>query len=318
MKTDKTLNKDDQLIDVSIIIVNYNSGQLLGECLSSIFNYSQNFRFNITVFDNASTDKSLDGIADNFPKVIIIRGSKNLGFAQANNEAIVSSEPARYYLLLNSDTIIRSNAIKTMIDFMDAHPRAGISGPKILLANGKLDSPCRRSFKTPAIYLYNTLGLSKLFPNSKRFGRYYLSYLNENLGCEVDSVIGAFLLIRKQTIDDIGLLDSSFYVYGEDEDWCWRAKKSGWKIFYNPEATILHLKGASTQKRKFPMIFQWHKAAYLFHHKNLAGSYYFIINWLVYLGIAVHLGASMFFNLLKLGRKKQRYYLKQNRNKYET
>lgn len=291
------------MIDVSVIIVNYNSGRLLEECLASLYAHTAGIKFQVNVFDNGSSDLCLRNMATLYPQAKFVRGKENIGFARANNEAISSSVPARFYLLLNPDVLLRSNAVKTILDFMDRRVDIGICGPKILLKNGKLDAPCRRSFKTPAIYFYHVLGLSRLFPKSKRFGRYYLTYLDEDQECEVDSVIGAFLMIRRETIREIGLLDKQFYIYGEDEDWCWRAKQAGWKVYYNPQAAVVHIKGASTKKRRLPMVYQWHKAAYLFHRKNLADSYNFLINLLVYLGIACHLGITMFFKYFKLGRK---------------
>lgn len=291
------------MLDVSVIIVNYNSGPLLRDCLTSLYTYSRDFNFSVTVFDNASTDDGLKKIEGDFPKVKMIRSQINLGFAKANNRAITGSALAQYYLLLNPDVFFESNAIKSVMDFMAKNPSIGICGPKIVLPCGKLDSPCRRSFKSPATYLYHIVGLSRLFPRSRRFGRYYLSYLNEDEACEVDSVMGAFLMIRRQTLEQIGLLDEHFYIYAEDEDWCWRAKQAGWKVFYYPRACVLHLKGTSTSERKLPMIYQWHRAAFVFHRKNLAATNSFLINWFIYLGIAVHLGAALFLNGLKLGMR---------------
>ncbi len=291
------------MLDVSIIIVNYNGGSLLADCLTSVFDHTAGLKYEVSVFDNASTDGSCDGLEERFLQLKVIKSAVNIGYAPANNRAIEASEAARYFLLLNPDTLLQSNAIRTVTEFMDTNQKVGICGPKIVLSDGKLDAPCRRSFKTPAIYLYHTLGLSKLFPKSERFGKYYLSYKDENESYEVDAVIGAFLAIREEVVKRIGLLDENFYIYGEDEDWCFRVKQAGWKVFYYPRATVIHQKGASTSKRRVPAILSWHKAAYLFHRKHLARSYGRLTNWLVYMGIAFHLGMTLFFNVLNLGRK---------------
>ncbi|MCL5292426.1 MAG: glycosyltransferase family 2 protein [Actinobacteria bacterium] len=291
-------------LDVSIIIVNFNGGSVLRDCVASLFARTIGVKFAVTLFDNGSSDGSAERIKKEFGEVKLVHHIENVGFAKANNQAIAQSGAARYYLLLNPDTVLRSDAIKTMMDFMDANPNAGVCGPKVVLENGKLDAPCRRSFKTPAIYFYNTLGLSKLFPKSRRFGKYYFSYLDEDEGSEVDSVVGAFLMIRGETMREIGLLDESFFIYGEDEDWCFRAKQAGWKVFYNPNESVLHLKGTSTGKKSLTMSVHWHKAAYLFHRKHLAGSYGMLTNLIVYAGIALHLGVSLFFTTINLGKKR--------------
>lgn len=286
------------MIDVSIIIVNHNARILLSETITSLFQSTNSLSFETILVDNASTDGSVSAIKRRFPEVTVLENPENFGFAKANNKAIRMSQ-GRYILLLNPDTVVQPGAIETIVNFMDFHPDIGICGPKIVLPDGKLDAPCRRSCKTPAIYLYKTLGLSKLFPNSKRFGKYYLSYLNEDAINEVDAVIGAFLMIRRETVEQIGLLDERFFMYCEDEDWCFRAKKEGWKVYYNPQAQIIHYKGSSTKKRKVWMIFEWHKAIYLFHKKNLAKSYPLIVNWFVYSGIGLKLIFSLITNVFK-------------------
>lgn len=272
--------------DLSVIIVNYNGGEWLSQTITSLFQGTNNLSFETILVDNASVDSSISQIKRRFPEVRVLENPENFGFAKANNKAIPMSQ-GRYILLLNPDTVVKPGAVETIVCFMDHHPHIGICGPKIMLPDGKLDAPCRRSFKTPATYLYKTLGLSRLFPNSKRFGKYYLSYINENATHEVDAVIGAFLMIRRETVEQIGLLDERFFMYCEDEDWCFRAKNAGWKVYYNPQAQIIHYKGASSKKSKVRMIFEWHKALYLFHEKNLTKSYPFIVNWFVYLGIGL-------------------------------
>jgi GT2 family glycosyltransferase len=289
---DQMTEPDGVVPDVSVIIVNYNTKELLRQALSALYQNNSGIHLEVIVFDNASTDDSLAMLQDDFPAIQMIRSSLNLGFAKANNLAIEKTY-GRYILLLNPDTIIQNNAIRIAKEFMDKHPEVGICGPKVVLPNGKLDSPCRRSFKTPAIYFFKALGLTALFPKSRCFGKYYLSYLDENQITEVDSVIGAFLMIRRRTLEEIGLLDEGFYMYAEEEDWCFRAKKAGWKVIYNPEATIVHYKAASARQQRGLTIYYWHRSALRFHRKNLAPLYLPIVNWTIYAGIMASLVAKL-------------------------
>lgn len=285
-------------VDLSVVIVNYNGGELLELCLRSLYENLNNLNFEIILVDNCSTDSSLQIVEDRFPQVYLIKNTKNLGYAKANNQAIRRST-GRYVLLLNPDTALTPNSVRTIVNFMERHPEVGICGPKVILPDGKLDAPCRRSFKTPATYFYKVFGLSKLFPKNKRFGKYYFSYLNENEITEVDAVIGAFLMIRIETIDQIGLLDEQFFMYCEDEDWCYRAKKAGWKVFYNPEAQVIHYKGTSTRQRSYRMVYEWHKAICLFHRKNIADCYPFVINGFVYVSMGLKFVVSILMNVFK-------------------
>lgn len=285
-------------LDVSVIMVNYNGGKLILEVLSALYQNTNNIDFEVILVDNASTDGSVAEVIKNFPQVKVIENADNLGFAKANNIAIRISS-GRYVLLLNPDAIIQPDSIGIVKRFMDEHPSAGICGSKVLLPNGKLDVSCRRSFKTPATYFYKMIGLSRFFPKSKRFGRYYLSYLDENDTSEVDSVIGAFLMIRRDVIAQIGLLDERFYIYCEDEDWCFSAKKAGWEVWYVAESEVIHHKGSSTKKRKMRMIYEWHKAVLQFHMKNIAPNYFWFVNWLVYIGIGARFVGALALEVMK-------------------
>jgi len=286
-------------MDVSVILVNYNGGQLIVQTLHSLFaSTDPHLALEVFVVDNGSTDNSVSEIRQRFPDVKIIANATNVGFARANNQAINLSR-GRYLLLLNPDTVVRPAAVDHVVHFMDAHPQVGICGPKVLLPNGKLDGACRRTFKTPSTYLYHGLGLSRIFTGSPTLGRYYLSYLDPDMLTEVDSVTGAFLMIRRETVDTIGLLDESFFMYCEDEDWCFRAKRAGWKVVYNPQAEIVHHKGSSSRRRKVAMIWEWHKSVCRFHRKNLATSYSRLGNAVVYALIGLRLAVSLLHNSVK-------------------
>jgi hypothetical protein len=260
----------------------------------------------VFIVDNASPDSSLRHIKAwlrnlplaEQPNFRLIENRQNLGYAKANNIAIRQSA-AEFVLLLNPDAEVEPTAIAKTLTFMRQNPQTGICGGKILLPTGKLDSPCRRSFKTPEIYLYKFLGLSKIFPKSRRFGKYYLSFLDENETTEVDAVIGAFMLIRREVIRQIGVLDERYFIYCEDEDWCFQAKNKGWRVYYYPEAVIHHQKGASTGQQKIKMIWEWHKAVFKFHRKNLAPLYPLPFNFLIYFGILLQLILLLILNLTK-------------------
>jgi len=247
------------MLDIGIIIVNYNTKALLLDCLRSVL-ANEGVSYHICVVDNCSTDGSADAVREQFPEVEVIVTPRNGGYSYANNIGLrrfgFHDEPGtppdpdapRYVLLLNPDTVLPPNALANMVAFLDAHPEAGAAGPKILRPDGSLDRACRRSFPTPEVSFWRMTGLSFLFPHSKRFGRYNLTYISPDETIEVDSVVGAFMMVRREAVRDAGLLDEQFFMYGEDLDWAYRIKQAGWRIWYNANVTILHYKGASSRQ----------------------------------------------------------------------
>lgn len=288
--------------DLSVIIVNYNTKDLLDQCLNSIYTINHKYNLEIFVVDNASIDGSLELVKGKYPQVKLIANQENLGFAKANNLAILKSS-GRYVLLLNSDTIILPGSFDLVIDFMDQNPQVGITGCKVERANGSLDLACRRSFPTPRVAFYRMVGLSKLFPKHREFGRYNLLYLDENEAYQVDSVMGAYMLVRREALDQAGILDEDFFMYGEDLDWCYRIKEKGWQVYYYPAARIIHLKGESSKKQSYRMIYEFHRAMVLFHRKHFACKIFFLFNWLIYLGIGLRLGLLMVKNFFASEKK---------------
>ncbi len=279
---------------VSVVTVTYNSGAHIWRCLSALWPQLQ-ATDEVFLVDNASTDDSLAGIEAAFPGLRVIRNADNRGYAAANNQALRLAQ-GDYLLLLNPDVVLAPSALATATTYLDDHPDVGILGPKILLPSGRLDPPARRTFKTPATYFYKLTGLSWLFPNHRRFGRYYLSYLDDDMLTEVDAVVGAFLLIRRATIARIGLLDERFFMYCEDEDWCWRAKQDGWRVVYHPAVIAHHDKGSSTRLRPFSMIDHWHRSILLYHRKNIAPRYPAPVNAFVYGAMALSYLVTMSIN----------------------
>ncbi len=248
------------MTDLGVVIVNWNTRDLLRKCLQTVF-ASEGLTYQVVVVDNASTDGSPVMVRQEFPNATLIASENNDGFSMANNKGLRwlglekgQNDPTapRYGLLLNSDTEVPPNALAEMVRYMDRpeHHKVGAAGCKLWLPENKLDLACRRSFPTPEVSFYRMMGLSKLFPHSKRFGRYNMTYLSPDVETEVDSVVGAFMMVRRETIAQVGLLDETYWMYGEDLDWAFRIKQAGWKIMYNPAVTVLHVKRASSRKSK--------------------------------------------------------------------
>ena len=269
------------MLDLGIVIVSYNTRGLLRTCLRSVYASQGDVTFEVCVVDNGSSDGSADLVAAEFPQARLIANTENRGYPAANNQGLrsfgFSASPSssvgvhipRFALLLNSDTEVPPDALATMLDFMRDRPDAGVAGPKLVRPDGSLDLACRRSFPTPEVSFYRMTGLSKLFPHSPRFGRYNLTYLDPNQLTEVDSVVGAFMLVRGEAIREAGLMDESFFMYGEDLDWAYRMKDAGWKIYYNPAVTVLHVKKASTRQNPRAQV-EFYRAMEIFYRKHYA------------------------------------------------
>ncbi len=275
--------------DLSIIIVSYNTREFTLSCLESIYqNNPDRYSLEIFVVDNASSDGTVEAIAKKFPRVKLFANNENRGYAAANNQAI-SQTNADYVLLLNSDTLVLENSLEVMIDFMKNHPEVGASGCKLVLPDGSLDLACKRSFPTPETSFYHAVGLSKRFPRHQRFGHYNLSYLNENETHEVDCLVGAFMMVRREAIEEVGVLDEQFFMFGEDIDWCYRIKQVGWKIVYFPKAVTLHYKGTSCKRNIWKATYEFHRAMLVFYNKHYRNKYNPLVRALIYFGIGVKL-----------------------------
>jgi hypothetical protein len=196
-------------------------------------------------------------------------------------------------LLLNPDTLLPPSALSDMLTFMEAHAQAGVAGPRLVREDGSLDKACRRSFPTPEVSLYRMSGLSRLFPSSQRFGRYNLTYLSPDVTTEVDSVVGAFMVIRGETLDRVGLLDERYFMYAEDLDFCYRAKQLGWQVWYNAKVTILHYKGQSSKQRSKFANKHFYQTMRMFHDKHFRQKTFFLVNWLIYAAVGILGGWAM-------------------------
>ncbi|MEW9673285.1 glycosyltransferase family 2 protein [Ammoniphilus sp. 3BR4] len=287
-------------MDLSIIIVNYNTKNLTLQAIESVFCSDTSFKYEIVLVDNASTEIGLEEeLIQRFPQVHFVKNTKNLGFSKANNQGIKISK-GRYILLLNSDTIIDKDTLQIMMDYMEQNPAIGASGCKVLLPDGSLDKACKRGYPTPEASFYYMLGFHKRYPAIPRFNQYQLGHLDPDQEHEVDSLVGAFMLLRREVIDQVGLLDEDFFMYGEDIDWCYRIKAAGWKIKYYPRTSILHLKRASSKKKPNKIIYEFHRAMFLFYNKHYRNKYPFYVRGLVYTGISVKLLSSILLNMTKV------------------
>lgn len=234
---------------LSILIVSFNTKELLDQCLSSLFkNYGRDFRehrFEVVVIDNASSDDSVQMIRKNFPRVKLIINKENTGFARANNKA-VKKACGSFVLYLNPDTIVPQYTLKRMLAYMENNPRVGIATSKVILPNGEIDDASHRGFPTPWRALTHFSGLGRLFPWTFTFNGYHLGFRQMTQIHEIDACVGAFLLLRKDVGTTVNFFDEDYFWYGEDIDLCYRVKMLGFKVMYVPDVYITHYKGAAS------------------------------------------------------------------------
>lgn len=285
------------LPSVSVVILNYNTRDDLRTCLRSV-ETDLSDELEVFVVDNASDDGSATMVAAEFPWVRLIRAERNGGYAYGNNLAIRQAR-GDFVLLLNPDAMVPPGAIAALRDYLIAHPEAAVVGPRVLRPDGSLDLACRRSFPTLEVSSYRILGLSKLFPRSRRFGRYNLTYLDPNEPAEVDAVVGACMLVRRSAIDQAGLLDEQFFMYGEDLDWAYRIHQRGWAVLYNPGITVLHRKGASSRRRSDAATVAFYEAMEIFYRKHYARQHSGLTNRLVRGAIWLRCSLAFLQNALK-------------------
>ncbi|MBI1937122.1 MAG: glycosyltransferase [Ignavibacteriales bacterium] len=260
------------MLDLSIIIVNYNVKEFALNLLASINKALKNISSEIILVDNASDDGSVELIGEKYPDVKIIVNKNNVGFGSANNQALEIAK-GKYLLLINPDTIVKEDTFAKMIEFFEANPQAGIAGCKVLNPDGSLQLACRRGFPGPWTSFTKVMGLSTLFPKSRLFAKYNLTYLDENQTYEVDAVSGAFLMMRKSVYEKIGGFDRQFFMYGEDLDLCYRTQQAGWKVYYVNSTEIIHYKGESTKRSSIDETKIFYDAMHLFVRKHFSSSF---------------------------------------------
>ncbi|MCK9202812.1 MAG: glycosyltransferase family 2 protein [Bacteroidales bacterium] len=254
---------------LSIVIVNYNVKYFLEQCLHSVQNACHNLETEIFIVDNNSVDGSIKMVKEKFPDVHLIQNKDNKGFSAANNQAIRLSK-GEYILLLNPDTIVEDDTLAKVVEFMDLHPDAGGLGVKMIDGKGKFLPESKRGLPTPLVSFFKVFGFSSLFPKSHLFGKYHLGYLDKDSIHKVDVLAGAFMVVRKKVLDEIGLLDESFFMYGEDIDLSYRITQAGYKNYYFPGTRIIHYKGESTKKSSLNYIFVFYNAMIIFAKKHFS------------------------------------------------
>jgi len=270
------------MIDLSIIIVNYNVKEFLLNLLDSIQRAKKNLKIETIVIDNNSDDGSIPVLKSKYPEVITIENKINVGFGAANNQGIEISS-GKFILFLNPDTLVNDNTFTKLVSFLNGNDGVGLVGCKVLNPDGTLQLACRRSFPTPWVSLTKVIGFSKLFPKSKLFAKYNLTYLDENQSYEVDAISGSFMMMKREMYEKIGGFDTDFFMYGEDLDLCYRVQKAGKKVFYFSETEIIHYKGESTKRSKIDETKVFYDAMHLFVKKHFSSS--FLVEVILQFGI---------------------------------
>lgn len=271
---------------ISIIIVNYNVAYFLEQCLRSVYRAIDNIDAEVFVVDNNSVDNSVELVKQHFPQVKLIANTKNLGFSKANNQAIRMSS-GEYVLLLNPDTVVEPDTFEKVLAFMDEHSQCGALGVKMVDGKGKFLPESKRSLPIPSVAFYKIFGLSALFKKSKRFGKYHLTYLDENEINKVEVLSGAFMLLRKTALDKVGLLDEDYFMYGEDIDLSYRIAQGGYDNYYFPQTRIIHYKGESTKKSSINYVIVFYKAMQIFAQKHFSANNAKLFNFLISLAICL-------------------------------
>jgi len=277
---------------LSIVIVNYNVKHFLSQCLQSVQKAIAGIDAEVFVVDNASCDGSVKMLTEKFPWVNLIANTQNTGFSCANNQAIELAK-GEFVLLLNPDTLVEEDTFMKCVDFMNQTPDAGAIGVKMINGNGEFLPESKRALPIPSVAFYKIFGLSKLFPRSKKFGSYHLTYLDNDQTQSVEVLSGAYMFIRKKVLDTIGLLDETFFMYGEDIDLSYRITQAGYKNYYLPETRIIHYKGESTKKGTINYVIVFYKAMQIFAKKHFTNKKSFLLTWLLNLAIVLRAGLAI-------------------------
>ena len=300
-----TLGANVQESVIDIVIVSYRSRDMLHDCLSSLRLYSPKAGTKVWVVDNASEDGTVEMVRSEFPEVEFIPSSENLGFSKANNLAIRRGS-APYVLALNPDTVMVENALDHMLELMESNPKIGISGCRLELPDGTFDHAARRSFPTPLSALAHFTGIGRSSRAPAKLAEYRAPSVESG---PVDAVNGAFMFMRRSALDQVGLFDEGYWMYMEDLDLCYRFAQAGWTTWYDPGATVIHIKGGSSGHYRSPRLnYAFHYGMYRFYRKHYAETQGVLTNAAIYVGIALKLIVSMVRSGFKrrLGRGRPR------------
>ncbi len=298
-------------MDLSVVIVSYNVKYYLEQCLRSVFRSQGKWEMEVFVVDNNSSDGSVEYLSARFPQVKFIANKDNRGFSCANNQALRQAK-GRYMLLLNPDTILTENTLTDTLQYLDEHPEVGASGTAMYGRDGRFAWESRRGVPTPWTAFCKMVGLTALFPHSRRFGRYHMRYLNREEANYIEVISGAYMMLRREALEQVGLLDESFFMYGEDIDLSYRMLQGGWKNAYIP-SPILHYKGESTQKSSYRYVHIFYEAMLIFFDKHFSKRYRLLA---LLIRLAVYLRAGI--DVLKRLMQRLLALLPQRPTKQET
>jgi GT2 family glycosyltransferase len=290
--------EDHHEVQLSVIIVNYNVRYFLEQALQAVRNASRDLPVEVFVVDNNSVDGSVEMVREKFPEVHLIANRDNPGFSIANNQAIHQAR-GKYVLLLNPDTVVEEGTFRKCLNFMDAHPDAGGLGVRMIDGSGRFLPESKRGFPSPKVAFFKVTGLSRLFPKSRLFNHYHLGYLDEMENHEVEVLSGAFMWLRKSVLDEIGLLDETFFMYGEDIDLSYRIIQAGHKNYYFSDTTIIHYKGESTKKGSLNYVKTFYQAMIIFANKHFQGEKARTFVFMLQVAIYLRAFLTIFNNFLK-------------------
>lgn len=285
--------------ELSIVILNHNSGGLLAQCLDSLFADPQPFAVEVIVPDNASTDDSVErAVARWGGRIRVIHNGDNRGFSWGNNRGLEHAA-GRYVCLLNPDTVVRPGAFRRLVEFMDSHPRAGCCGPRVLNEDGTFQLSAMRAIPSPLDAVWRALLLSKAFPRSQRFARYNMTWRDRSATQRVDASTGCCMLIRREALEQVGLFDEGYFIYCEDVDWFLRAQRAGWEVWYVADAVIEHHHAYSMRFRKRRAVEDFHRSMLRFHDKFFRDRYPAAVNALIRLGVVTRMHLMIWYRTVR-------------------
>lgn len=274
-------------------MVSLNCWEVLSNCLDSLRNCDPSVTHEIILVDNGSTDGTRDRIPVQYPEVQLIKSESNIGFLRATNRGIQESQ-GRFVLWLNPDTILKPHSLRALVDFLEGHPKAGIVGPKVLNADQSFQPQCKRGLPTPAAAFAYMLKLDRIWPNHPVLGQYLLRYRSPDEQTQVDSVSGCCLMARREVVETIGLLDEDLRQWGEDIEWCVRARRNGWEVWYEPASIITHLKGQGGRHAvPYHVAKNMHYAMWVFYSKYFRANSSLPTTVVVKVGITLSLWVTM-------------------------
>lgn len=282
---------------LSIIIVNWNTKDLLRNALESLYKETNNFDYEVIIIDNNSFDGSVEMVKEVFPDVLLIQNKENLGFSKANNQGLKKAK-GDYLMLLNSDVIVLDQAINKLVDYLDKHPDICMVGPKLLNKDMTFQHACRRGLPDPLNSLFYLTGLHKIFKNAKT-DSYKKFNMNENESGQTEALSGAAMMFKRKVYEKIGGLDEDFFMYGEDLDFCKRVLDIGWRTFYVSDAEIIHLYGSSSAKRKMKSLINFYNAMWIYYKKHFYSKNNIVFNIVIWTGIKIRLFIALLMNSLK-------------------